>query len=128
VTLGRALLELQQYPEARTELEYVLHAAPDNLLALKCMNELQERAGAAAPEPAEARPHVQVAPEPPPAPEARPNLSFAARPAAVMTPEPAPVPVPEPAAIPEPAPEDPALNALTEWQARLEADRAQRAR
>ena len=45
VTLGRALLELQQYPEARTELEYVIHAAPDNLLALKCMSELQARAG-----------------------------------------------------------------------------------
>ena len=48
VTLGRALIGLRQFPQARTELEYVLHSAPDNLLALKCMNELQERTGPAA--------------------------------------------------------------------------------
>jgi len=47
VTLGRALLQLERYPEARIELEYVLHAAPDNLLAQKGMNELLEREGEA---------------------------------------------------------------------------------
>jgi predicted Zn-dependent protease len=52
VTLGRALVELQQFPEARIELKYVLHAAPDNLLAQKGMNELEQRAG----------PHVQAVP------------------------------------------------------------------
>jgi tetratricopeptide (TPR) repeat protein len=45
VTLGRALLDLQQYAEARMELEYVVKAAPDNLLAQKGLNELNEREG-----------------------------------------------------------------------------------
>jgi uncharacterized protein HemY len=31
VTLGRALVELQEYAEARKELEAVLQVAPDNL-------------------------------------------------------------------------------------------------
>jgi tetratricopeptide (TPR) repeat protein len=45
VTLGRALMDLEQYPEARTEFEYVLRVAPDNLVALKSMTELQLRCG-----------------------------------------------------------------------------------
>lgn len=70
VTLGRALLELEQFDEARTELEYVLHAAPDNLLALRSMSELQERTSdkpadtVIASEP----PPVQTESEPKPAP------------------------------------------------------------
>jgi tetratricopeptide (TPR) repeat protein len=63
VTLGRALLALQQYGDARTEIEYVLRAAPDNLLALKCRNELEAHSGEASPEPAEAGPHGQSASE-----------------------------------------------------------------
>jgi tetratricopeptide (TPR) repeat protein len=70
VTLGRALLELEQFDEARTELEYVLHAAPDNLLALKAMGELQERTSE---KPADAvmgsePPSVQTESEPKPTP------------------------------------------------------------
>jgi tetratricopeptide (TPR) repeat protein len=49
VTLGRALMELEQYPEARTEFEYVLRVAPDNLVALKSMTELQLQCGEAPP-------------------------------------------------------------------------------
>ena len=64
VTLGRALLSLQRYEEARTETEYVLHAAPDNLLALKCLTELEAHPREAPPEPAQAGPHEQSAPEP----------------------------------------------------------------
>ena len=45
LTLGRSLLELQQYPQARVALEYVLNAAPDNLIALRCMSELKARTG-----------------------------------------------------------------------------------
>jgi tetratricopeptide (TPR) repeat protein len=118
VTLGRALIELQQYPEARTELEYVLHAAPDNLLALKSMTELEGRAGS--------QPAPPV-PDPP-----RPSLSFAAAPApaAVMEPAPAPPPMtepePTPVPVPAPPPPNPALDALEGWQARLQADRARR--
>ena len=49
VTLGRALMELAEYPEARTEFEYVLRLAPDNLIALKGMEELQQKEGPAPP-------------------------------------------------------------------------------
>ncbi|MSO46300.1 MAG: tetratricopeptide repeat protein [Acidobacteria bacterium] len=46
VTLGRALLELEQFDEARGEFEYVLISAPDNLIALRSMAELRQRLGA----------------------------------------------------------------------------------
>lgn len=46
VTLGRALLELQQYDEAQAEFEYVLLSAPDNLLALRSMADIHQRLGA----------------------------------------------------------------------------------
>lgn len=107
VTLGRALLALQQYGEARTEIEYVLHAAPDNLLALKCMSELEAHPGDAPSEPAKPNLHVQTAPEPatvqPPAAEAAPTNGG-------------------------PPPEHPAIGELEDWQARIRADRAQRPR
>ena len=118
VTLGRALLELQQYPEARTELEYVIVAAPDNLLALKCMAELQARAGdSASSEPVATGPHVQTASE---APSVK-SLSFAA-----PVPVAAADPPPEPAAAPAPPPPHSALSELERWQAHIQSDRAQR--
>jgi tetratricopeptide (TPR) repeat protein len=45
VTLGRALLELEQYDEARAELEHVLKAAPDNLAAIRALAEIHQRRG-----------------------------------------------------------------------------------
>jgi tetratricopeptide (TPR) repeat protein len=75
VTLGRALIELQRYPEARKEFEYVLLAAPDNLLAQKGMNELAARSGPAVPPTPVAKPapaaeplHVPTPSPPPPDP------------------------------------------------------------
>jgi tetratricopeptide (TPR) repeat protein len=175
MTLGRTLLALQQYEEARTEIEYVLRAAPDNLLALKCMNELQGLDGntaAPAPEPAEPNLRIQSVPEP-----AKPDLRVQTSPeppkveppvvAAVASPKPhpstsargalsgvegqsgdgGPVAAPEPArveppVIAAPAPEvtalveassnggppaeHPAVAALEDWQARIQADRARR--
>jgi len=43
VTLGRALVALGRDDEAQAELEYVLRAAPDNLLALRTLGEIQQR-------------------------------------------------------------------------------------
>jgi tetratricopeptide (TPR) repeat protein len=186
VTLGRALLALERYDEARTEIEYVLHAAPDNLLALKCLNELDAHPreapsapvqdgppGQSPPEPAEpdlgiqsfaepAKPdlRVQTSPEPPqvepPAaafasPDPRPSTSAwgalsgvegqsgDGRPVADAAPEPAHVetsvaPVPtldviaqvEPSSNGGPSAEHPAVAALEDWQARIQADRAAR--
>jgi tetratricopeptide (TPR) repeat protein len=43
VTLGCALMDLEQYDEARIELEYVLTRAPDNLAAIRGLAELHDR-------------------------------------------------------------------------------------
>jgi len=50
VTLGRALAALDQYQEARTEFEYVLKVAPDNLLASRSLAELEAHCLVAAPQ------------------------------------------------------------------------------
>jgi tetratricopeptide (TPR) repeat protein len=46
VTLGRALLQLGRFDEARTELEQVRGVAPDNLAAVRGLAELQQKCGA----------------------------------------------------------------------------------
>lgn len=45
VTLGRSLLEIGRYDEARRELEHVLRAAPENLAAIRGLAEIHHRAG-----------------------------------------------------------------------------------
>jgi tetratricopeptide (TPR) repeat protein len=45
VTLGRALLELSRFDEARQELEHVLRAAPENLAAIRGLAEIHHRRG-----------------------------------------------------------------------------------
>lgn len=45
VTLGRALLEVQRFDEARQELEYVLQVAPENLAAIRGLAEIHHRRG-----------------------------------------------------------------------------------
>jgi tetratricopeptide (TPR) repeat protein len=45
VTLGRSLLELGQFVEAREELEQVLRAAPENLAAIRGLAEIHDRRG-----------------------------------------------------------------------------------
>ena len=45
VTLGRALIELEQYGEAQTELDYVLKSAPENLAAIRGLAEIHQRRG-----------------------------------------------------------------------------------
>jgi tetratricopeptide (TPR) repeat protein len=55
VTLGRALLEMAQYGEARKELELVLKTAPENLAAIRGLAEIHERERSQ-PEPADVKP------------------------------------------------------------------------
>jgi hypothetical protein len=69
VTLGRAFQELGEDAAARTEFEYVLSIAPDNLLAIRGLAELREAprgAAPAAPRPRaiESRPQEQSVSEP----------------------------------------------------------------
>ncbi len=48
VTLGRALVELQQFEEAQHELEHVLQSAPENLAAIRGLADIFHRQGALA--------------------------------------------------------------------------------
>ena len=115
VTLGRALLELQRYAEARTELEYVLQSAPDNLLAQKGMNELSDREN-------ELAEREGLVPREPQLPVEAVADAFPP-----PMPEPPPLSAPQlPPAPPEPPAAHPALGELEGWQARIHADRAQR--
>ena len=87
VTLGRALIEVGQYDEAREELGFVLRAAPEHLAAIRGLAEIHHRLGDSV-----------YAPEDPP-------------------PEGAPARVPMPQVSPaasavEPIPTDPSLAAL----------------
>src|SRR5215217_7730864 len=45
VTLGRALLELNQCDDAAAELGVVLKSAPENLAAIRAMGEIHHRRG-----------------------------------------------------------------------------------
>src|SRR5882672_8265142 len=47
VTLGRALMELGRYKDAKIELEAVLDAASDNLAAIRGLAEIHQRRGEA---------------------------------------------------------------------------------
>jgi tetratricopeptide (TPR) repeat protein len=46
VTLGRALVELQQFDEAQAELEQVIRAAPEHLAAIRALADIHQRRGA----------------------------------------------------------------------------------
>ena len=46
VTLGRALVELQQFDAAQQELEHVLQSAPENLAAIRGLADVFHRQGA----------------------------------------------------------------------------------
>jgi hypothetical protein len=115
VTLGRSLLEIGSYDEARQELEHVLRVAPENLAAIRALAEIHHRAG----ELPETEPHffsaepeeapTEAAAAPPPAPTPQPDVlstSPAVTPAPQVTapaPEPAPIPAPTPTPAPTPA-------------------------
>ena len=107
VTLGRALIEVQQFDEARRELEAVVSVAPDNLAAIRALADIHlqigddDAAGLQAPARASA---VVPEPEAPPSP---PEVT-----ARVEEPI-GPVPV-----------FDPALPALEQWLTAIVADRA----
>src|SRR5438045_3709125 len=45
VTLGRALMELEKFDEAQTELEAVRSVAPDNLAAIRALADIHQRRG-----------------------------------------------------------------------------------
>jgi tetratricopeptide (TPR) repeat protein len=98
VTLGRALLELGRYDEARTELELVLRSAPENLAAIRGLAEIHHRVGDL-PETVPVEPRAAGTPIAPP-------------PVAPPAPAPAPVaPVPDPPAAVAPRAATPPVTA-----------------
>ena len=110
VTLGRALIELGQFDVARKELEAVLSVAPDNLAAIRALAEIHQQVGETD------IPHSgepEIAPPPP----------VATPPSVAMPP---PVDTPASLELPPPLMEelDPALPALEQWLAAIEADRS----
>ena len=109
VTLGRALMELQQLDEAQAEFEQVLLVAPDNLVAVRSMAELYQLKGETPPDMSLAR-EVATHISPPPIPEVvEPVVETPPPVPEEETAPPAPVletPAPEPDMI-EPAPEAP---------------------
>ena len=101
VTLGRSLLELGRFEEARHQLEHVLRVAPENLAAIRGLAEIHDR-GADYADSGRHYAQTDVAPdrpdavvEPPPAPPVA-----SATPVALSVPAAAPIPVP--AAVPLP--------------------------
>jgi tetratricopeptide (TPR) repeat protein len=103
VTLGRALVELKNFDEARTELEAVLKVAPDNLAAIRALADIHQQTG-------EIAETVKAVPVP--------------REAPVATPAPPTAPVEDIAAA-ERAEDDPALEELEHWLAAIVSDRTQ---
>jgi hypothetical protein len=114
VTLGRSLLEIGRYDEARQELQHVLRVAPENLAAIRALAEIHHRAG----ELPETEPHFSsaepedapaaTAPPSPPAPQpdvlsTSPAVTTASPQVTDPAPEPAPAPTPALAPVP-PAP------------------------
>ncbi len=122
VTLGRALLEVGQYDEAREELEHVLRIAPENLAAIRGLAEIHHRRGelpeshehylAPTPQPADEEPDAAAAATQTAsaATETAPAFSesaffpedAAAEPAPALAPEASPAIARAPAASPEP--------------------------
>ena len=132
VTLGRALVELEEYDEARKELEAVLQIAPDNLAAIRALAEIHDRHGNVA-EPVAADPVVaEPVNEPPSVDLDLPSLE-------ALDPPPMPdfsdwtldtdlpMDLPEPT-FTDPPPEtehgDPVLEELEQWLTAIVADRA----
>jgi tetratricopeptide (TPR) repeat protein len=110
VTLGRSLLELGRFDEARHQLEHVLRTAPENLAAIRALAEIHDRVGdyanaqygagpAADSQPVTPPTAVRTAPSPAPTPVASPAP---AAPAPVEPVQMAPPPLQVPAGPPPP--------------------------
>ena len=87
VTLGRALMELQQYEEARKELEAVIKVAPDNLAAIRALAVIHQFRRHI---PTSVQESISAEPEVPAPPEATAAPLVDERASALVAPEPPP--------------------------------------
>jgi tetratricopeptide (TPR) repeat protein len=140
VTLGRALIEIAEYEEARKELELVLKSAPENLAAIRGLAEIHERQRSL-PEPDFVKPApVTESPLPPSPPTAAAPLISVAEKApaeaavaempapelrAVRVPAPIAISTPEPVVTPDPvvAP-DPVIEDLEQFLVAIQSARS----
>jgi tetratricopeptide (TPR) repeat protein len=118
VTLGRALLEMGQFDEAREELEHVLRTAPENLAAIRGLAEIHHRRGEIPEALEQYKSALQVAKHDT---ELESALDELAKEAPAPEPDPAPAPpislassTPAAAATTKPAPKAPPLE-LVSW-------------
>jgi predicted Zn-dependent protease len=118
VTLGRALLELQRFDEATTELDFVVRAAPDNLAAIRALAEIHQRRGDVVDDPSKQPSAAETiaAVEPP----SQPPPDYARALAALDS-----ITVEQPVPSIEESP-DPALGELESWLDAILADRQTR--
>jgi len=128
VTLGRSLLEIGRFDEARAALEQVLRIAPENLAAIRALADIHHRAGELPED--ESYPEHELKPEPEPAPvpaapapapavsSPHPPISVSSAPAVEAAPVPLP-PVPR-----TPHPDEAALPALERFLAAIVAARS----
>jgi tetratricopeptide (TPR) repeat protein len=125
VTLGRSLIEIARFGEARTALEQVLRIAPENLAAIRGLADIHHRAGELPED--ESYPEHESKPEPEPepvlaSPSPAPAASLQHAPISVSTvaaAEAAPAPVPR-----TPHPDEAALPALERLLAAIVAARS----
>lgn len=108
VTLGRALMDLGQLREARTELEAVLRVAPDNLAAIRALADM----------------HQELDEIPDVLSEASEAAADVFDTLKINLPE-LDLPAPDFTAPPVAVLHDPALAPLEQWLAAIVADRAQ---
>ena len=138
VTLGRALIELQQFDEARTELDFVVHAAPDNLAAIRALAEIHQRREELDDIPKQVSGGATVVADEPPSPSPPPDYTRALAALDSITLDHRSAPVAQPEHPPSraalrgdvadsPAAADPALGELESWLAAIIADRNSRA-
>ena len=122
VTLGRALLELEQFDEARAELEYVVQAAPDNLAAIRALAEMHQHRGEfdEAPKQFSTAHAIGRDEAPPPAPPAAAPPDYAR---ALEALDSITLDHPMPSIV---EPEDPVLDQLQSWLEAILADRTAR--
>ena len=144
VTLGRALVELQQFDEAQQELEQVLQSAPENLAAIRGLADVFHRQGRMAEALAQYRAALTLARhdpdleqtiddlarqvEPKAPTHATDGLSFEQAAQEFLVHAPAPPPPPPPPA-PEPPPAaaaDPVVTALEHFLDAVHVARAER--
>ena len=119
VTLGRALIELQQFDEAKTELDLVVHAAPDNLAAIRALAEIHQRREELDEIPKQVSAGAAVVADEPPSPSPPPDYTRALAALDSITPD-----RPAPATA---DPDNPVLRELESWLDAIVSDRGARA-